>query len=148
MGDVVRKSVILLIEDAVEDADQIKAVFADNHAPIAILHAVDGQDGLDCLRRQGRWGDDTPRPDLVVVDLNMPRLDGRAFLAEFRRDGQFSAIPVVVLTVSEAESDVVTAYRCGAAGYIVKPAAPERFVAAIRDLANYWLGLVRLPQMG
>jgi len=144
----VRKSVILLIEDSIEDADQIKAVFSDNHAPLQILHATDGQDGLDCLCRRGRWADDTPRPDLVVVDLNMPRLDGRGFLAEFRRDSQFSAIPVVVLTVSEAEDDVMTAYRCGAAGYVVKPVDPERFVAAIRDLANYWLGLVRLPQMG
>lgn len=143
-----RKSVILLIEDSIEDADQIKAVFSDNHAPLVILHATDGQDGLDCLRRQGRWGGDTPRPDLVVVDLNMPRMDGRGFLAEFRRDGQFNAIPVVVLTVSEAEEDVATAYRSGAAGYIVKPFDPDRFVSAIRDLANYWLGLVRLPQMG
>lgn len=136
---------ILLIEDVPADAHLTRLAFQEGRLMVDLHHAIDGRDGLDFLRGEGRWNN-APRPDLILLDLNMPRLDGRGFLAEIKKDEDLAAIPVVVLTTSEVERDVVSSYRSGAAGYIVKPVDIEQFVDSIRHLENYWLTLVRLPK--
>jgi CheY-like chemotaxis protein len=89
---------------------------------------------------------DKPQPDLILLDLNMPRMNGKEFLAEIKKDPVLSVIPVVVLTTSDVERDVVASYKLGAAGYITKPVDMEQFIDAIRQLDNYWFVLARLPK--
>jgi len=140
-----RKFVILLAEDDPADAHLVKVAIAENHI-LADLHMLsDGREALEFLRREGTRFAEAPRPDLILVDLNMPRMDGREFLAAIKQDAQLSNIPVVVLTTSEVERDIVASYHLGAAGYITKPVDLDQFMKAIGQLGNYWFALVRLP---
>lgn len=135
---------VLLVEDMEADAHLTRTAFRESHFLVDLHHAVDGVDGMEFLRRQGKWAE-APRPDLILLDLNMPRMDGREFLATLKNTDDFAAIPVVVLTTSEVERDVLASYRTGAAGYIVKPLDMNQFIEAIRNLETYWMTLVRLP---
>ena len=138
--------VILLAEDEPADAHLIKVAIAENHILADLHHVVDGRDALDYLQRQGARFATALRPDLILLDLNMPRMDGREFLAAIKQLPNLRDIPVVVLTTSEVERDVVASYDLGAAGYITKPVDVVQFMATIRDLGNYWIDLVRLPK--
>jgi CheY-like chemotaxis protein len=138
--------VILLVEDEPADAHLVQVALTENRILADVRHAVDGREAFDYLRRQGPRFADAPRPDLILLDLNMPRMDGREFLAAIKLEKDFSSIPVVVLTTSEVERDVIASYHLGAAGYITKPVDLQRFMAAIRDLGDYWFDLVRLPK--
>lgn len=111
--------VILLAEDEPADAHLVKVAIADGMAELH--HVLDGREALDYLQRLGPRYAGAPRPDLILLDLNMPRLDGREFLAAIKQLPDLRDIPVVVLTTSEVERDVVAAYDLGAAGYITKP---------------------------
>lgn len=145
MNANLRKFVILLAEDDPADAHLVKVAIAENHI-LADLHMLsDGREALEFLRREGTRFAEAPRPDLILVDLNMPRMDGREFLAAIKQDAQLSNIPVVVLTTSEVERDIVASYHLGAAGYITKPVDLDQFMKAIGQLGNYWFALVRLP---
>ena len=88
---------------------------------------------------------DAPAPDVILLDLNMPRMDGREFLRRVKADPQLRAIPVVVLTTSDAESDLAAVYSLGAAGYIVKPLDVDEFISKVRAIGEYWITMVRLP---
>ena len=138
--------VILLVEDEPADAHLVQVALTENRILADVRHAVDGREALDYLRRQAPRFADAPRPDLILLDLNMPRMDGREFLAAIKLEPDFRHIPVVVLTTSEVERDVISSYHLGAAGYITKPVDLQRFMAAIRDLGDYWFDLVRLPK--
>ena len=138
--------VILLAEDEPADAHLIKVAIAENHILADLHHVVDGREALDYLQRQGARFADAPRPDLILLDLNMPRMDGREFLVAVKQLPDLHDIPVVVVTTSEVERDVVASYGLGAAGYITKPVDVGQFMAAIRVLGNYWIDLVRLPK--
>jgi len=105
----------------------------------------DGVEALAYLRREGQYHD-VPFPDLILLDLNMPRMNGREFLAVVKADEELKTIPVVVLTTSDVERDVVASYKLGAAGYITKPVDMDQFIDAIRQLDNYWFVLARLPK--
>ena len=138
--------VILLAEDEPADAHLLEIALNENRI-LADLHRVaDGREALEFLRRQGPRFADSPRPDLILLDLNMPCMDGRECLAELKQDEALRDIPAVILTTSEVERDIVASYRLGAAGYITKPVDILQFVAAIRMLGDYWINLVRLPQ--
>lgn len=139
--------VILLAEDEPADAHLIKVAIAENHILADLHHVVDGREALDYLQRQGERFAKALRPDLILLDLNMPRMDGREFLAAIKLLPDVRDIPVVVVTTSEVERDVVASYRLGAAGYITKPVDVGQFMAAIRVLGNYWIDLVRLPKI-
>lgn len=142
-----RSSTILLIEDIVADADLTRAAFQQRGDRVDLRCVADGAEALDYLRRRGGWADrPAPRPDVILLDLNMPVMDGRTFLSEVKRDTDLASIPVVVLTTSETEGDVQAAYRGGAAGYVVKPVDVDQFFDAIGHLENYWMSLVRLPR--
>lgn len=137
--------IILLAEDEPADAHLVKAALTENHILADLHHVMDGREALEFLHREGQFAD-APRPDLILLDLNMPRMDGRGFLAAIKLEADLRTIPVVVLTTSEVERDVVSSYDLGAAGYITKPVDIIQFIAAIRCLSNYWVDLVRIPQ--
>ena len=138
--------VILLAEDEPADAHLVKAALAENRIAAELHHVLDGRETLEFLRRQGPRFAAAPRPNLILLDLNMPRMDGRECLAVLKKDAALSDIPVVILTTSEVERDIVASYNLGVAGYITKPVDVQQFIAAIRQLGDYWIKLVRLPQ--
>lgn len=138
--------VILLVEDEPADAYLVKTAIAENRILAELYHARDGREALEYLQHQSVRFAEAPRPNLILLDLNMPRMDGREFLAAIKQQPDLHDIPVVVLTTSEAERDIVVSYDLGAAGYVTKPVDVTQFMAAIRTLGNYWIELVRLPQ--
>lgn len=146
MKNELQSFVILLVEDDPADAHLVKVALGENRIIANLQNAFDGREALEYLRRQGARFKTAPRPDLILLDLNMPRMDGREFLAEIKQDKDLADIPVVVLTTSEVERDVVTAYTLGASGYITKPVDLQQFISAIGNLGNYWINLVRLPE--
>jgi CheY-like chemotaxis protein len=124
----------------------VKAAIAENHILANLQHVVDGREALEYLQRQVARFANAPRPNLILLDLNMPRMDGREFLAAIKQLPDLRDIPVVVLTTSEVERDVVASYDLGAAGYITKPVDVVQFMAAIRAVGDYWIDLIRLPK--
>ena len=137
---------ILLAEDEAADAHLVRTALSENHILTDLRHVLDGREALEYLRHQGPRFADAPRPDLILLDLNMPRMDGRECLLALKRDPDLADIPVVVLTTSEVERDVLASYTLGAAGFITKPVDVSQFITAIRDLGVYWFDLVRLPK--
>jgi len=112
---------VLLVEDEPADAHLVKMSFKENRVRCNLHHVWDGVEALAFLRRQGADYADVPRPDLILLDLNMPRMNGREFLAKIKSEPDFSSIPAIVLTTSDIERDVVATYQLGANSYITKP---------------------------
>jgi CheY-like chemotaxis protein len=138
--------VILLAEDEPADAHLVKAALTEARILADLHHVQDGREVLEFLRRQGPRFANAPRPSLILMDLNMPRMDGRECLAALKADSALRDIPVVVLTTSEAERDVAISYNLGASGYITKAMDIEEFISTLRLLSDYWIKLVRLPK--
>ncbi|MDQ2732388.1 MAG: response regulator [Armatimonadota bacterium] len=138
---------ILLVEDS--STDVLLAREALEHAKVHNqLHVVkDGVEAMAFLRKEGVYAD-VPRPDLVLLDLNMPRKDGREVLAEVKADEHLRSIPVVVLTTSQAQEDVLKAYGLHANCYISKPVDFEQFTNVIRAIDQFWFTVVKLPTAG
>lgn len=136
---------LLLVEDEPADAHLVKIVLEENQTPCDLHHVRDGKEALDFLRRQGRNFLAAPRPDLILLDLNMPRMNGRELLRELKADAELAAIPVVILTTSDSEQDVRSSFQAGAAGYIVKPVGMDQFSSALKGLEEYWMVVGRLP---
>jgi CheY-like chemotaxis protein len=136
---------ILLVEDSQVDAHLTRAALEENRFAVSMHHVTDGIEALDYLRQQGQNFTDGLRPDLILLDLNMPRMNGREFLTAMKADPNLSDIPVVILTTSDVEQDVIASYKLGAAGYVTKPVDLEQFIHAINQLGNYWFKLVRVP---
>ena len=135
---------VLLVEDDPGDVLMTREAFAD-HKLKNVLHVVDnGADALTFLRKEGPYGD-APRPDLVLLDLNLPRMDGREVLAAVKADEDLCSIPVVVLTTSEAEEDVLRSYQLHANAYVTKPVDFERFLDVVRQIDDFFLTVVKLP---
>ncbi len=135
---------ILLVEDSPSDADLTKEALHEGRVINNLRIVGDGEEALAFLRRQGEFAA-MPRPDLILLDLNLPRKDGREFLAEIKADESLKCIPVVVLTTSKEESDVMTAYGLNANCYITKPVDLEKFIEVVRSVDNFWLNIVTLP---
>lgn len=136
---------ILLLEDEPADAYLVKMALKENKVLANLHHVVDGCEGLDFLQKVGKYAD-APRPDLIFLDLNMPRMNGYEFLTAMKASESFDSIPVIILTTSDVESDVVRSYKLGAASYITKPIDMSQFITAINQLSDYWFCLVRLPK--
>jgi CheY-like chemotaxis protein len=139
---------ILLADDDEEDRELTRDAL--QHARLAneMRFVVDGQDLMDYLRREGFYADpsvDAPRPGIILLDLNMPKKDGREALAEIKADEHLRRIPVVVLTTSKAEEDVLRTYDLGVSGFITKPVTFAGLVEAMRTWTRYWFELVELP---
>lgn len=139
-----RPIIILLVED--NEADVVLTQEAFKEAKVLNeLHVVnDGVEAMEFLRRQGPYVD-KPRPDLVLLDLNMPRMDGRHVLEEIRKDPTLEMIPVVILTTSRAEEDVLRSYKLHANCYITKPVDFEQFMRVVHAIEGYWLTVVTFP---
>ncbi len=137
---------ILLVEDELADAHLVRTAMQQCNLPCNLHHVQDGVEALEFLRRESSRYDDAPQPDLILLDLNMPRMNGRELLAVLKADERLASIPVVVLTTSGVERDVESAYRLHASGFITKPADMDEFTTAMRSLLGYWLRLTRLPK--
>lgn len=136
---------ILLVEDSPGDVRLTQEVLRG--AKIANdLHVVgDGEQAMDFVRRQGEYAD-RPRPDLILLDLNLPRKDGREVLADLKHDPDLHTIPVIVLTTSAAERDVLRSYELSVNCYITKPIDLDEFITVVRSIEDFWLSIVHLPR--
>ncbi|MBN2623835.1 MAG: response regulator [Acidimicrobiales bacterium] len=144
MAEAVRPIEVLLVEDDEGDVLMTREALAEGKV-LNHLHVVgDGVDALAFLRRSGAYADAT-RPDLVLLDLNLPKRDGRQVLQDIKGDDDLRRIPVVVLTTSEAEEDVLRSYDLHANAYVTKPVDFERFVDVIRQIDEFFISVVRLP---
>jgi CheY-like chemotaxis protein len=136
---------VLLVEDDPCDVLMTREAFAD-HKLKNTLHVVDnGLDAMAFLRKEGEHAD-APTPDLVLLDLNLPRMDGREVLAAIKSDESLMSIPVVVLTTSEAEEDVLKSYQLHANAYVTKPVDFERFLEVVRQIDEFFVTVVKLPR--
>jgi CheY-like chemotaxis protein len=135
---------VLLVEDDPGDVLLIREAFDDNKVHNTLNVVSDGEQALAYLRREGEHAG-ASRPDLVLLDLNLPRKDGREVLAEVKQDPELRTIPIVVLTTSEAEEDVLKSYQLHANAYVTKPVDFERFVSIVRQIDDFFVSVVRLP---
>lgn len=136
---------LLVVEDEPGDAHLMQVAMRRSGFDTELHHASDGHEALRYLRRESAQFAQAPRPDLILLDLKMPGQNGLDFLAAIKQDERLRAIPVVVITTSSLNEDVIAAYRGGAAGYVPKSNDINEFVAAIHKLGEYWFRLVRLP---
>jgi CheY-like chemotaxis protein len=135
---------ILLVEDNPGDARLAQEALKEGRMTSRLRVVVDGVEAMACLRREGPHAN-APRPDLILLDLNLPRKDGRQVLAELKADPDLRRIPVVVLTTSQAEQDVLRSYDLHANCYITKPVDLDRFISVVRSIEEYWCSVVTLP---
>ncbi|HZB78171.1 MAG TPA: response regulator [Solirubrobacteraceae bacterium] len=135
---------VLLVEDDPGDVLLIKEAFADNKVRNRLHVVSDGVEAIEFLRRQEPYGE-APTPDLILLDLNLPRKDGREVLAEIKGDGDLRQIPVVVLTTSKAEEDVLRSYKLHANAYVTKPVDFDRFIDVVRQIDEFFVTVVKLP---
>jgi CheY-like chemotaxis protein len=139
--------VVLMADDDPDDRDMAREAFVAGRLANHLSFVVDGEDLMDYLRRQGKYAPpaSAPRPGLILLDLKMPRKDGFEALQEIRADPDLRAIPVVALTTSQAEEDILRSYNLGVSSFIIKPVTFDRLVDVIRHLARYWFEIVKLP---
>ncbi len=140
-----RQVEILLVEDDPGDVLMTREAFADYKLRNQLHVVNDGADALAFLRQEGEY-EGKPRPDLVLLDLNLPRMDGREVLEAIKSDAELASIPVVVLTTSEAEDDVLRSYSLHANAYVTKPVDFERFIEVVRQIDDFFVTVVRLPR--
>ncbi|SHO52920.1 response regulator [Desulfopila aestuarii] len=136
---------ILLVEDNPGDVDLAREALESNKIRNNLHVARDGEEAMAFLKKEGQYAA-APRPDLVILDLNLPKKDGREVLAEMKSDTLLKSIPVVILTSSKAEEDIVRSYNLHANCYISKPLNFHSFVQVVESIKNFWLTIVELPK--
>lgn len=136
---------ILLVEDSLPDIELTLEALESAKMANQVVVVRDGQEAVDYLHRRGAHAD-AVRPDLVILDLNLPKRSGQEVLADVKADPDLRRIPVAVLTTSAAEADVVRTYDLGANCYLTKPVDVEQFLNVVQSIEDFWLGLVRLPR--
>ncbi|MBA9003812.1 MULTISPECIES: response regulator [Thermomonospora] len=145
MSDPVRAIEVLLVEDDPGDVLLTREAFEDNKVGNILNVVSDGEEAMAYLRRQGEYAD-ARRPDLILLDLNLPRKDGREVLGEVKADPDLRSIPVVVLTTSEADEDILRSYHLHANAYVTKPVDFERFIEVVRQIDDFFVTVVKLPK--
>jgi CheY-like chemotaxis protein len=135
---------ILLVEDNPGDVRLTKEAFEKGHIANNLHVVTDGMEALDFLYRRRDYAD-APRPDIVLLDLNLPRKNGDEVLEEIRADSSLASIPIIILTSSEAQEDVIRSYELHANAYLTKPVDPAEFIDAVQFFQEFWLSVVRLP---
>jgi chemotaxis family two-component system response regulator Rcp1 len=135
---------ILLVEDNPGDVRLTKEALREGKVYNNLHWAKDGVEALEFLRQEGRHAN-APRPDIILLDLNLPKKDGREVLGSIKNDDRFKQIPVVILTTSEAEEDVLRSYELHANCYITKPVDLEKFIVVVQSIDKFWLTVVTLP---
>ena len=136
---------ILLVEDDEADVELTRRAFKNGKVYNSLSVVGDGVDALSFLRREGKFAD-AVRPDLILLDLNMPRKDGRETLEELKADPALRSIPVVVLTTSDADRDIVQSYDLQASCYVTKPVDLKQFTDVVKSIKNFWLCVVKYPE--
>ncbi|MFG2500215.1 response regulator [Streptomyces sp. NPDC048441] len=137
--------VVLLVEDDAGDELMTREAFEDNKIRNTLYVVRDGEEALDFLYRRGQHAKAT-RPDLILLDLNLPKYDGRQVLEKIKSDADLKDIPVVVLTTSAAEEDILRSYKLHANAYVTKPVDLDQFIAAVRQIDDFFVQVVRLPR--
>jgi CheY-like chemotaxis protein len=145
MTDSPRPIEVLLVEDDPGDVLLTKEAFEDNKVKNNLTVVSDGEEATDYLRRQGRFAD-AVRPDLMLLDLNLPRKDGREVLQEIKADPELRSIPIVVLTTSEADEDILRSYDLHANAYVTKPVDFDQFIRVVRQIDDFFVTVVKLPR--
>ena len=136
---------VLLVEDSPGDVRLTKEVFREANMDIHLHVASDGLEAMAFLRHEGAYVD-TPRPDLILLDLNLPKMDGREVLAQIKQDDKLKTIPTVILTTSESEADIVKSYQLQANCYLSKPVQLDAFESLVKSINDFWLTKAELPQ--
>jgi CheY-like chemotaxis protein len=137
--------IILMADDDADDRMLTKEALEESRVLNELHFAEDGEELMDFLKNRGQFAD-APRPGLILLDLNMPRKDGREALKEIKADAELRRIPVVVMTTSKAEEDIFKSYDLGASSFITKPVTFDRLVELMRTLGQYWVEFVELPE--
>jgi CheY-like chemotaxis protein len=138
---------VLLVEDSPGDVRLTVEAFRDANMAIQLHVASDGVEAMDYLKQEGAYAD-APRPDLILLDLNLPRMDGREVLARIKGDESLKTIPTVILTTSEAEADIVKSYQLRANCYLSKPVQLDAFESLVKSINDFWLTRAKLPRRG
>jgi two-component system, chemotaxis family, response regulator Rcp1 len=136
---------VLLVEDSSGDVRLTREAFRDAKVHINLHVASDGIEAMALLRREGQHAN-APRPDLILLDLNLPKKDGREVLTEIKESSTLKSIPVVILTTSASEADILRSYRLHANCYITKPVGLDGFLEVIKSIDSFWLSVVQLPR--
>jgi CheY-like chemotaxis protein len=136
---------VLLVEDDPGDVLMTREAFEDYKVQNNLFVVTDGVEAMNFLRKQGEYVD-VPTPDLILLDLNLPKMDGREVLAAVKEDEYLRSIPVVVLTTSEAEEDVIRSYSLHANAYVTKPVDFDRFISVVQQIDEFFVSVVRLPR--
>jgi two-component system, chemotaxis family, response regulator Rcp1 len=136
---------VLVVEDNPGDARLIKEVLNSNHVYCRLHIVIDGVDAMNFLYKKGQFGC-APRPDLILLDLNLPKKDGREVLAEIKSNDRLKQIPVVIMTTSHADEDIYNSYSLHANCYIAKPMDLDQFVKVIKFIEEFWFSMVKLPK--
>jgi chemotaxis family two-component system response regulator Rcp1 len=136
---------VLLVEDSPGDVRLTQEAFKDAKVHINLHVASDGAKAMTFLKREGEHAN-ASRPDLILLDLNLPKKDGREVLAEIKEDPKLQSIPVVILTTSSSEADILRSYQLHANCYITKPVGLEGFLTVVRSIDSFWLSVVKLPR--
>jgi len=137
--------VILLVEDDPADQKLIRTSLRNQKVANDLSIVNDGEEGMDFLHRRGSYGGGTPRPDLILLDLNMPGMGGKEFLRRVKADEQLKEIPVVILTTSDSEKDIIDSYKLQASGYVRKPVTLVEFRDVMAKIGEYWFVLCKRP---
>ncbi len=136
---------VLLVEDSRGDVRLTREAFNEANQTIRLSVAIDGVEAMAFLRREGEFSG-SPRPDLILLDLNLPKMDGREVLAHIKEDESLKTIPTVILTTSDAEADIVKSYQLRANCYLTKPVQLDAFEALVKSINDFWLTKAKLPQ--
>ena len=144
MSDARQRFEVLLVEDNPGDVFLTQEAFREGHMPLRLCVVGDGEEAMRYLRRESPF-EEAIRPDLVLLDLNLPKKDGRELLAELKADSELRHIPVIILTTSESRQDVWRAYKLHANCYLTKPIEVEHFMRKIKSIEDFWLTVARLP---
>ena len=138
--------VILMADDDPDDRMLAKDALEENKLANELYFVEDGEELLDYLHQRGKFNNENaPKPGLILLDLNMPKMDGREALRELKSDSELRKIPVIVLTTSKAEADIIRTYELGVNSFISKPVTFEELVEVTRQIGRYWFGIVELP---
>ena len=136
---------ILLVEDSPSDTALTIEALDEGKIANNLTHVEDGIEAMDCLRQKGKYKN-SPRPDLIMLDLNLPKKDGREVLAEIKNDPDLKIIPIIVLTTSRSDKDILQSYELNANCYITKPVDFKQFMDVVKSIEKFWLTVVTLPQ--
>jgi len=136
---------VLLVEDSPGDVRLTEDAFRETNRAIHLHVASDGVEAMAFLRQEGSFAD-APRPDFILLDLNIPKMDGREVLAQIKKDVKLKTIPTIILTTSEAEADIIKSYELQANCYLSKPVQLEEFEAVVKSINDFWMTKVKLPQ--